>query len=159
MVNREALWVILGKLIQLFHDDMTGNELPDGCPWEKFNLSNGMKQGYVLAPVLFNLFFTKVMLHVVRDLDNGIYVRYRLDGSLFDLHHLAAKTKTHKKLLTEALFANDCALMAHKEKYIQTNVDIFSVSTKLFGLTISLRKTEVILQPAPMSALLSTVLN
>lgn len=73
MVNREALWVILGKLIQLFHDDMTGNELPDGCPWEKFNLSNGVKQGYVLAPVLFNLFSTKVMLHVVRDLDNGIY--------------------------------------------------------------------------------------
>lgn len=78
---------------------------------------------------------------------------------MFDLHHLAAKTKTHKKLLTEALFANDCALMAHKEKYIQPNVDIFSVATKLFGLTISLRKTEVILQPAPMSALLSTVLN
>ena len=157
-VNREALWVILNKLgcpakftklIQLFHDDMTGEVLSGGEPSDSFSISNGVKQGCVLAPVLFNLFFTQVLRHAVRDLDLGVYIKYRLDGSLFDLRRLAAKTKTIEKLILEALFADDCALMAHHENHLQTIVDRFSMATKLFGLTISLSKTEVLLQPAP----------
>ena len=159
-VNREALWIILRKLgcpakfttlIRLFHDDMTGEVLSDGEPSESFCISNGVKQGCVLAPVLFNLFFTQVLLHAVEDLDLGVYIRYRLDGSLFDLRRLTAKTKTMERLITEALFADDCALMAHQENHLQTIVDKFSEASKMFGLTISLGKTEVLLQPAPDS--------
>jgi hypothetical protein len=39
--------------------------------------------------------------------------------------------------------------MAHQENHLQTIVDKFSEAAKLFGLTISLGKTEVLLQPAP----------
>ncbi|XP_056673427.1 uncharacterized protein LOC130457275 [Monodelphis domestica] len=39
--------------------------------------------------------------------------------------------------------------MAHQENHLQTIVDRFSTATKLFGLTISLSKTEVLFQPAP----------
>ena len=65
-VNREALWIILSKLgcpskfinlIRLFHDGMSGSILCDGDTSSPFNISNGVKQGCVLAPVLFNLFF------------------------------------------------------------------------------------------------------
>ncbi|XP_056669384.1 uncharacterized protein LOC130456524 [Monodelphis domestica] len=83
------------------------------------------------------------------DLDLGVYIKYRLDGSLFDLRCLTAKTKTTERLILEALFADNCALMAHQENHLQTIVDRFSTATKLFGLTISLRKTEVLFQPAP----------
>ena len=106
------------------------------------NLISQTKQGCVLAPVLFNLYFTKVLLHAIRDLDCGIYIRYRLDGSLFDLRRLTAKTKMLKRLLLEALFANDCALMAHNEHHLQVVVDKFSEAANKFGLTISLSKTE-----------------
>jgi transcription termination factor 2 len=41
------------------------------------------------------------------------------------------------------------ALMAHQENHLQTIVNKFSEAAKLFGLTISLGKTEVLLQPAP----------
>ena len=86
-VNREALWIILRKLgcppkltalIWLFHDVMTAEVLSDGEA-ENCNISNGVKQGCVLAPVLFNLLFTQVLLHTVRDLDMGIYIGYRPD--------------------------------------------------------------------------------
>ena len=122
-VNREALWVILPKLgcptkfvnlICQFHV-MTGQVLSDGEASESFSISNGVKQGCVLAPVLFNLFFTCVLNHATRDLEEGMYLRYRLDGSLFKLCRLTAKTKTVKKTVLEALFADDCALMAHRE--------------------------------------------
>ena len=62
---------------------MTGEVLSNGESSERFDISNGVKQGFVLAPVLFNLYFTQVILHATRDLDLGIYIRYRLDGSLF----------------------------------------------------------------------------
>ena len=80
------------NLIRLFHDDMTVQALS-----EPFSISNGVKQGCVLAPVPFNLFFTRFLNHAIRDLEQGVYLRCRLDGSLFDLHRLTAKTKTVKR--------------------------------------------------------------
>ena len=88
-VNREALSVILAKLdcsrkftnlIHLFHEGMKG--LVDAST--PFEITNGVKQGFVLAPVLFNLFFTCVLTHALRDLARGVQLRYRLDGSVFD---------------------------------------------------------------------------
>uniref|UniRef100_A0A5F8GML3 Reverse transcriptase domain-containing protein n=1 Tax=Monodelphis domestica TaxID=13616 RepID=A0A5F8GML3_MONDO len=157
-VNRDALWVILSKLgcpakfvklIQLFHVDMTGEVLSGGETSDRFNISNGVKQGCVLAPVLFNLLFTQVLRCAVMDLNLGVYIKYRLDGSLFNLCRLTAKTKTTERLILEALFTDDYALMAHQENHLQTIVDRFSTATKLFGLTISLSKREVLFQPAP----------
>ncbi|XP_076054495.1 uncharacterized protein LOC143033187 [Oratosquilla oratoria] len=159
-VNREILWVILSKLggpekfvnlIKKFHDDMTGQVLSGGEVSEPFNISNGVKQGCVLAPILFNLFFTCVLNHAFRDLDLGVYLRFRSEGSVFDLRRLNAKTKTTEKLILEALFVDDCALMAHKESELQLIVDKFAEGARLFGLTISLGKTEVLFQPAPTS--------
>ena len=131
---------------------MTGEVLSDGEPSKRFDISNGVKQGCVLAPVLFNLYFTQVLLHAIRDLDCGIYIRYRLDGSLFDLRHLTAKTKTLKRLLLEALFADDCALMTHNEHNLQAVVNKFSEAANKFGLTISLSKTEAFFQTAPATS-------
>ena len=79
----------------------------------------------------------------------GIYITYRLDGSL---RRLPAKTKTLERLITEALFADDCARMAHQENHLQTISDRFSEASKLFGPKISLGNTGVLLQPAPSSA-------
>ena len=123
--------------------------LSNGEHSSTFAISNGVKQGCVLAPVLFNLFFTQVLLHAVKDLNLGVYIKYRLEGSLFDLRRLSARRKTLEKLILEALFADDCALMAHKENHLQVIVDRFADAARLFGLTISLGKTEALVQPAP----------
>nr|KAG5695709.1 hypothetical protein BaRGS_022386 [Batillaria attramentaria] len=126
-----------------------GTSAGNGGVTEAFEISNGVKQGCVLAPVLFNVFFTCMLSHAVRGLEKGVFIRYRLDGSLFDLRRLTAKTKCSKDLLQEALFADDCALVAHDQSDLQVMLDRFSEASKLFGLTISLGKTEVLHQPAP----------
>ena len=159
-VNREALSVILSKLgcpskfvnlIGQYHGDMTGQVLSDGEASEPFSTSNGVKQRNELAPVLFNPFFTYMLNHVFRDLEQGVYLRYRLDGSLFDLRRLTAKTKIVKKTVLEALFADDCALLAHRDFDLQVIVKEFAGVSRLFGLTINLGKTKVLFQPASAS--------
>ena len=136
-VSRDGLWKILARL-----------ESPSGS----FPVSNGVKQGRVLAPTLFSIFFS-IMLHEAKeDLPDGIYIRFRTDGSLFNLRRLLALTKTIEELITELLFADDCALLAHTEKALQHIVNRFSDAGKDFGLTNSLKKTEVLYQPPPHEA-------
>ena len=54
-------------------------------------------------------------------------------------------------LIQEALFADDCALMAHKPGDLQAVLNSFSDASKQFGLPISLGKNEVLFQHAPNS--------
>ena len=60
--------------------------------------------------------------------------------------------KTIEELITELLFADNCALLAHMEEALQHIVNRFSDAAKNFGLTISLRRTEVLYQPPPHEA-------
>ena len=100
---------------------MTGQVLSNGNVTDAFEISYGVKQGCILALVLFNVFFTRMLSHAVQDLEKGVYIRYHLDGSLFNLHRLTAKTRSLQTLLQEVLFADDCALVLHQPApYCQT---------------------------------------
>ena len=48
-------------------------------------ISNGVKQGCILAPILFSIFFSIMLREAKDDLPGGIYIRFRTDGSLFNL--------------------------------------------------------------------------
>ena len=84
-------------------------------------------------------------------MEEGVYVRFHYDGSIFDLRRLSAKTETLNSFIEEALFADDCALMAHKPGNLQVMLNRFSDASRQFGLTISLGKTEVLFQRVPNS--------
>ena len=125
-------------------DDMSSH----GDQSDPFEISSGVKQGCVLATVLFSLFFTCVFNYAVQGLDKGVYIHYSFDGSLCNICWLTAKSKTVTDLIQGALFADDCTLIAHKSSDLQTMLKRFSDASKLFCLTISLGKTEVLFQPA-----------
>ena len=114
-----------------------------------FPISNSVKQGCVLAPTLFSFFLNIMHREAKEDLTDGIYIRFRSDSSLFNLGRLLARTKTNEELITGPLFADDCALLAHKEEALQHIVNHFSDAAENFGLTISLKKTEGLHQPPP----------
>ena len=159
-VSRTGLWLILERLrcppkflqmvIQL-HENQRGQVRLNGDLSEPFPISNSVKQGCVLAPTLFSIFFTMMLKQATADLedDEGVYVRYRLNGSLFNLRRLQAHTKTQERLIQNLLFADDAALVAHTERALQCMTSCFADVWRLFGLEVSLKKTEVLHQPTP----------
>ena len=83
------------------------------------------------------------------DEEEGVYIRYGMDGSLFNLRRLHAHSKTMEKLIRELLFADDAALVALSEASLQRITSCFAAASRMFGLEVSLKKTEVLYQPSP----------
>ena len=161
-VNREGLWKILRQIgcpetfvtiIRLLHDNMRAKIMDGGETSPDFAVTNGTKQGCVLAPTLFSIFFS-MMLHVAfKNEQAGIMVRSRTDRGLLSSISFAKLLKSAKKctftLIRDLLFADDCALVALTQAELQQLTNSFSDAARRFGLTISLKKTEVMRQCKP----------
>ena len=52
---------------------------------------SGVKQGFVLVPTLFAIYFVALLQHALNGYEDGIYLRTRFDGSLFNLKRLKSK--------------------------------------------------------------------
>ena len=113
-----------------------------------FAICSGVKQGCVLAPMLFGTFFDLLLKHVLDTTTQGIYIRTRSDDRLFDLARLRAKTKVRKDIIRDTLFADDAAVAIHTQEELLSLMYCFSQACKDFGLTISLKKTNVLEQDA-----------
>ena len=157
-VSRDGLWKIMAKfgcpekfvnIVRLFHDGMQARVKDNGQYSEPFPVTNGVKQGCVLAPTLFSMVFSAMLTDAFSGEDVGIELRSRTDGGFYKPQRLKAETKIMLDILRDLLFADDCALCASSESEMQRMVDLFSRACKNFGLTISIPKTEVMFQPAP----------
>ena len=155
LVSREGLFQLLKKIgcpptlleiVTSFHTNMTARIFFDGALSDSVPINSGVKQGCVLAPTLFGIFFSLLLHHAHRDLTEGVFLRTRSDGKLFNLSRLRAKTRTRTVLIRELLFADDAALVSHTEQGLQELVDAFASACRDFGLTISLKKTQILTQ-------------
>ena len=158
LVSRDGLFKALEKigcppklhsLLESFHANMKGTVQFNGNLSESFDIRSGVKQGCVLAPTLFGIFFALVLRHAFGTSQEGIYLRTRSDGKLFNLARLKAKTKVRETTIRDMLFADDAAVATHQEAELQSLMDCFSKACKDFGLTISLKKTNVLGQDTP----------
>nr|KAG5709927.1 hypothetical protein BaRGS_029969 [Batillaria attramentaria] len=122
LVSRSGLFSLLQKIgcpprllqmVKSFHEDMHSTGYFSGGTSDAFPVSSGVKQGCVLAPTLFGIFFSMLLQEV---------------------------------LIREMLFADDAALTSHTEAGLQELVSRLSHACKEFGLTISLKKTNILAQ-------------
>ena len=155
--SREGLWKIMAKfgcptkfiaMVRQLHDGILARVQNDGEFSDSFPVTNGVKQGCVLASTLFSMMFSAMFIDAFQDCDNGIPIRYRFDGKLFNLRRLQAKSKVQTEVLDKFLFADDMAKGAPTEVKMQKGVDQVSDSCDSYDLPISIKKTEVIYQPA-----------
>jgi len=136
-VNRGLLWQVLGKfgcpphfpsISREFHTDMSARVVQGGQMSKSVGINTGVKQDCVLAPFIFNLFLVAVTLvfhHNISPAD-GIRIKYRLDGSLFNIRLLQAVTKVTNDTIFDLQYADDAALPSHTPDGLQRQLDAIS---------------------------------
>ncbi|XP_063616513.1 uncharacterized protein LOC134789795 [Cydia splendana] len=108
-----------------------------------FPVTCGVKQGCVLAPTLLALYFSVVVQEVLLTCSEGVRVRYRTDGNIFNLARFKARTKVSYSVITEIMYADDLCFVTESPEGMQQLMSSFDESCRRFGLKISVKKTEV----------------
>ncbi|BHF60457.1 hypothetical protein SprV_0100342200 [Sparganum proliferum] len=160
-VNREELWKIMQKfgcperfiqMVRQLHYGMMARVTDNGAVSEAFTVTNGVKQGCVLAPTLFSLMFSAMPMDAYRDERPGIRIAYRTNGHLLNQQRMHFQSRVSTTTVHELLFADDCALNTTSEEEMQRSMDLFSAACENFGLVINTQKTVVMHHPPPNSA-------
>jgi len=104
-VNRGLLWKVLSKfgcsphflqIMRAFKNGMLARVTVGGQKSDPFDVLVGVKQGCVLAPVIFNLFLVAVTLDFRNGLPSnaGMHINFRLDGNLLNIIRLQRRPKS-----------------------------------------------------------------
>ena len=155
LVSREGLLALLLKIgcppklfsvIKSFHTGTKATVQYDGSTSEPFTIRSGVKQGCVLAPTLFGIFFSLLLKHAFGSSTEGVYLHTRSDGNLFKPARLKARRKVRSVTIRDMLFADDAAIVAHSEQDLQALLSNFANACDDFGLSISKSKTKILSQ-------------
>ena len=170
-VNPTLLWQVLARfetppqiieVTRQFHDGMRACvRSDDGRCSEKFEAAQGLRQGCVLSPLLFNVFFAAILLVVLE--------RFSKDaGILADLIHLQEQPskvgpetalECVRRAIWAMLYADDACIVSRSPRgpgrMMAVSVEVFST----FGLTISESKTETMCMPIPRAPATKIVFN
>ena len=116
-VDRSLLWKIMLRLgipptfvnvCRSLHTNNYARVRYNGELTEPFSTRTGVRQGCILAPLLFNLVTAALTMLVDRKLTvRGIGMRYRTDGGLFNLRRLRAFTKTRTRYICDLHYADE----------------------------------------------------
>ena len=157
-VDRTLLWTVLARfgvpqnmisVIRQFHDGMRAClRLDDRVYSRWFAVEQGLRQGCVLAPLLFNIFFAAVI--------NVASTRFKADEGIMDaLVHLRKKrgaggrgeaTAGESILATPLwgmLYADDAGVASRSPEQLRKMMEVIVVVCAAFGLTVLEAKTEI----------------
>ncbi|BHF76586.1 hypothetical protein SprV_0501968500 [Sparganum proliferum] len=116
------------QMVRQLHDGMMARVTDNGAVSEAFAVTNGVKQGCVLAPTLFSLMFSAMLMDAYRDERPGIRIAYRTDGQLLNQRRMHFQSRVSITTVHELFFADDCALNTTSEEEMQRSMDLFSAA-------------------------------
>ncbi|VDL94251.1 unnamed protein product [Schistocephalus solidus] len=128
---------------------MTARVTDNGTVSKAFLVTNGVKQGCVIAHTLSSLMFSAILMDAYRDEQPGSRIVYRTDGHLLNSRRMQAPTHVSTTTVYDLHFADNCALNTMTEDEMQSSMDLFAAGCADFGLTISTAKTVGMHRPSP----------
>ena len=158
-VNRTALWAVLQRcyhlpekllsIIKAMHHHSSAAVRAYGKTSEEFSVSSGVRQGCVLAPALFNLYFDVVIRSAIEEHHQegrGVHLVYHPEGRLVG----ERRKMTAQTLVTDLEYADDMALVASSWSDLETMLVSLNTQCTAMGLSISQKKTKTLaVLPSP----------
>jgi len=93
---------------------------------------------------------TLVFRHNISAAD-GVHIKYKLDGSLFNIRRLQVVTKVTNDTIFDLQYADDAALPNHTPNDLQRQLDAISSAYSRAGLVVHSKRTEVLYLPSDSS--------
>jgi len=160
LISKSGLFAILRRfdcpetllnIILKLHDDMHAAVQVDGSRSRRFPIKRGVKQGCVLAPTFFAIFFTALLIRGNSKL-SCLLLPCHTSGKLFNLSRFRAKSEVRRLFIRELLYADDAAFVPTSTSTLQNLCSSFVSACAEFNTTISLSKTVCLSQrryPSP----------
>ena len=158
-VDRTLLWQVLTRtgvppqmiaVIQQFHDGMRACVRPDdGVCSDWFEVEQGLRQGYVLSPLLFNIFFAAVL--------NVVLQRFSEEPAILaELVHLKDPSPSIgpepamdyvRHAVWGMLYTDDACIVSRSPQGLEKMMEVIVEVCRIFTLTVSAKKTETCVCP------------
>ena len=108
---------------------------------DRFEVRNGLRQGCTLAPTLFNIYFSAMVVDWCNRISGaGVSVLYKHGRKL--VWDRTAKSRLSEMRVTESQFADDVALYATSRDSFESVAAEFVKVASEWGLTVSTEKTK-----------------
>ena len=125
---------------------------PDDGVWSDwFEVEQGLRQGWVLSPLLFNIFFATVL--------NVVLQRFSKDPAILaELVHLKEPSTSMvpkpgmdyvRRAVWGMLYADDACIVWRLPQGLAKMMDVIVEVCRAFALTVSAKKTEIMCMPPP----------
>ena len=158
-VDRPLLWQVLTRIavppqmiavIQQFHDGMRACVRPDdGVCSDWFEVEQGLRQGCLLPPLLFNIFFAAVLIAVLQRFSEEVAI-------LAELVHLKERPTSIRpepaidyvrRAIWGMLYADDTCIASRSPQGLAKMMEVIVEVCRAFALTVSSKTTETMCMP------------